>query len=83
MNSRSPTLWLISCLLINNLVLIDQARSQERGDGEAATPIVVTLLGTSAPTLSPERSGISTQITIGKTQFLVDAGRRSNDHHDW
>jgi ribonuclease Z len=68
-------LWLTSCLLISNLVLIDQARSQESGEAENATPIVVTLLGTSAPTLNPDVSGMSTLITIGKTQFLVDAGR--------
>lgn len=75
MDRRLPKLWLTSYLLISNLVLIDQARSQESGEGEIATPIVVTLLGTAAPTLDPEVSGMSTLITIGKTQFLVDAGR--------
>ena len=75
MSGRLTKLWLTSCLLIGNLVLIDQARAQESGEGEIATPIVVTLLGTSAPTLDPEQSGMSTLITIGKTQFLVDAGR--------
>ena len=75
MGGRLPKLWLTSCLLIGNLVLLDQARPQASGEGEIATPIVVTLLGTSAPTLDPEQSGMSTLITIGKTQFLVDAGR--------
>ena len=75
MGGRFPKLWLTSCLLICNLILIDQARSQEGAEGEIATPIVVTLLGTAAPTLNPERSGMSTLITIGKIQFLVDAGR--------
>jgi ribonuclease Z len=75
MGGKLPELWLTSCLLISNLVLIDQARPQASGEGEIATPIVVTLLGTSAPTLDPEQSGMSTLITIGKTQFLVDAGR--------
>jgi len=75
MGGKLPKLWLTSCLLISNLILIEQARSQESGEGEIATPIVVTLLGTSAPTLDPEQSGMSTLITIGKTQFLVDAGR--------
>jgi ribonuclease Z len=68
-------LWLTSCLLLSNLVLVDQARPQDGGEGDIFTPIVVTLLGTSAPTLDPEQSGMSTLITIGKTQFLVDAGR--------
>jgi len=76
MGGKLPKLWLTSCLLISNLVLLDQARSQSSGEGEIATPIIVTLLGTSAPTLDPEKSGMSTLITIGKTQFLVDAGRR-------
>jgi glyoxylase-like metal-dependent hydrolase (beta-lactamase superfamily II) len=75
MGGKLPELWLTSCLLISNLALIDQARPQASGEGEIATPIVVTLLGTSAPTLDPEQSGTSTLITIGKTQFLVDAGR--------
>ena len=75
MGGKLPKLWLTSCLLISNLVLLDQARPQASGEGEIATPIIVTLLGTSAPTLDPERSGMSTLITIGKTQFLVDAGR--------
>lgn len=79
MHANLPKLWLTSCLLISNLVLIDLARSQEsveyKVDGEAATPIVVTLLGTAAPTLDPEQSGSSTLITIGKTQLLFDAGR--------
>ncbi len=75
MGGKLPKLWLTSCLLISNLLLIEQARSQESGEGEIATPIVVTLLGTSAPTLDPEQSGMSTLITIGKTQFLVDTGR--------
>ena len=75
MGGKLPKLWLTSCLLISNLLLIEQVLSQESGEGEIATPIVVTLLGTSAPTLDPEQSGMSTLITIGKTQFLVDAGR--------
>jgi ribonuclease Z len=79
MDRRLSKLWLTSCLLISNLALIDQARSQEsveaRGDGDTATPIVVTLLGTAAPTIDPQQAGISTLITIGKTQFLVDTGR--------
>lgn len=75
MGGKFPKLWLTSCLLISNLVLLDQARPQASGEGKIATPIIVTLLGTSAPTLDPEQSGMSTLITIGKTQFLVDAGR--------
>jgi ribonuclease Z len=78
MGGRLPKLWLtrfLLCILISNLALIDQARSQEGDEVEIATPIVVTLLGTAAPTLDPERSGMSTLITIGKKQFLVDAGR--------
>ena len=38
-------------------------------------PITVTLLGTSAPTLNPDRFLMSTLITAGKKQFIVDAGR--------
>jgi ribonuclease Z len=75
LGARLTKLWLTSCLLISNLVLVDQARPQDGGEGDISTPIVVTLLGTSAPTLDPEQSGMSTLITIGKTQFLVDAGR--------
>jgi ribonuclease Z len=43
--------------------------------GEKYFPITVTLLGTSAPTLNPERFTMSTLITAGKKQFIVDAGR--------
>jgi len=55
---KLPKLWLTSCLLISNLILIDQVLSQESGEGEITTPIIVTLLGTSAPTLDPEQSGM-------------------------
>ena len=75
MGGRLPKFWLTSCLLISSLVLVDQARPQENSDGEIAVPIIVTLLGTSAPTLDPERSTMSTLVAIGNTQFLVDAGR--------
>jgi ribonuclease Z len=79
MNAILPKLWLTSFLLLSSLVVSDQARAQanaeDAGDGEDATPIVVTLLGTSPPTLDPDQPGTSTLITIGKTQFLIDAGR--------
>lgn len=77
MNKRRPMAYLRSVVL-SSLILIVQALPQasandaiEAGD----TPIIVTLLGTSAPTLDPELSGTSTLITIGKTKFLIDAGR--------
>jgi ribonuclease Z len=75
MSRRLPLLWLTSYLLIGNLLLVEQALSQESDESDISTPIVVTLLGTSAPTLDPELAGMSTLITIGKTKFLVDAGR--------
>ena len=79
MQKQLAKIWLTSYLLLANLVSIDPARAQTNGEDAGnepvAAPIVVTLLGTAAPTLRPERAGMSTLITIGKTSFLVDAGR--------
>ena len=73
-----PTAWLpISALFIAGQVSYANDCDGENLAGCSAeqAAITVTLLGTSAPTLDPAVSTMSTLITAGNKQFIVDAGR--------
>ncbi len=69
---------LIGALFLFRVQLTQADNCDNEVDGKCPgddAPITVTLLGTSAPTLDPERFTSSTLITAGEKQFLVDAGR--------
>ena len=73
-----PTVW----LLIITLFLGGQASQAGDCDGDVVegcpageAPFTVTLLGTSAPTPDPDHAAMSTLVTAGNSQFVIDAGR--------
>jgi ribonuclease Z len=66
--------WLVAAVL---LVIATSATKATQGEpSRGDTAIKVVLLGTAGgPTISPERSGISTLVIAGPERLLFDAGR--------